>query len=253
MSVRYLFPRSVPKGCFAEKAPDTYFPSPDFSCTQDSVMNDSVSSRGEQTMAIDRCLEMLREGDTGVRGELLNLTQQQLMRMTAKMKRDFRGVGRWEQTEDVFQNASMRLYEAIASTRIEDKRHFFRLAALQIRRELIDLCRHYRGPLGQGANHATQPRDRDGEGERVAAYDPGDLTNNPAHLQAWTDFHQCVNQLPDREREVFELLWYHELKQEEAAEMMEMSTRNIKRLWRSARLMLHDQLSESTRRSIAIG
>lgn len=216
-------------------------------------MTNSILSPGEHSLAVDRCLDMLREGDAAVRGELLNLTQQRLMRMTAKMKRDFRGVGRWEQTEDVFQNASMRLYQAMAAIRIEDKRHFYRLAAMQIRRELIDMCRHYRGPQGQGANHATAARDRDDDGQQAAAYDPGDLTNNPVELQAWTDFHQSVSQLPDREREVFELLWYHELKQEEVAEIMGMSTRNIKRLWRTARLLLHDQLSDSTRQSIAIG
>ncbi|TWU24803.1 sigma-70 family RNA polymerase sigma factor [Novipirellula artificiosorum] len=207
---------------------------------------------GEQTIAIERCLQMLRDGDTAVRGELLNLTQDRLIRLTAKMKRDFRGVGRWEQTEDVFQNASMRLYQAMSSTKIDDTRHFFRLAALQIRRELIDLCRHYRGPQGQGANHATQPRDAGALQDRAAAFDPGDPTGNPAELQAWSDFHECVDQLPDREREVFELLWYHELKQDEVAELLGVSTRSVKRLWRSARLMLHDRLNDSTRQSIAI-
>ncbi|QDV65378.1 RNA polymerase sigma factor [Crateriforma conspicua] len=210
------------------------------------------SARGEQTIAVERCLELLRDGDTAVRGELLNLTQERLMRLTTKMKRDFRGVGRWEQTEDVFQNASMRLYQAMSSTKIEDARHFFRLAALQIRRELIDLCRHYRGPQGQGAHHVTQAGNQDDGDGRAMAFDPGDAAANPAELQAWSDFHECVDRLPDKEREVFELLWYHELKQDEAAELLGTSTRTIKRLWRSARLMLHEKLSDSTRQSIAL-
>ncbi|MEM9644605.1 MAG: sigma-70 family RNA polymerase sigma factor [Planctomycetota bacterium] len=208
------------------------------------------SQAGEQTIAVARCLEMLKDGDTAVRGELLNLTQERLLRLTSKMKRDFRGVGRWEQTEDVFQNAAMRLYQAMSAAKIEDTRHFFRLAALQIRRELIDMCRHYRGPQGHGAHHVTQPRDADGEAPAMAM-DPGDRTQNPADLHAWSDFHQCVEQLPEREREVFELLWYHELKQEEVAGLLGVSTRSIKRMWRSARLMLHDRLSESTCQSIA--
>lgn len=209
------------------------------------------SQIGEQTMAVERCLVMLREGDTAVRGELLNLTQDRLLRLTAKMKRDFRGVGRWEQTEDVFQNASMRLYQAMSSTSVQDARHFFRLAALQIRRELIDMCRHYRGPQGHGAHHATQMRQSDEQGQPPVAHDPGDRTQTPADLQAWSDFHECVEGLPEREREVFELLWYHELKQDEAAELLGVSTRSIKRLWRGARLMLHDRLSDATCQSIA--
>lgn len=213
---------------------------------------------GEQTLAVERCLDRLRElkvqDDSGesVRSELLDLTYQRLLRLTQKMKSDFRGVGRWEQTEDVLQNASVRLYDALAAANIEDARHYFRLAALQIRRELIDMCRKYRGPQGIGANHATQLRDRDGDERNAMPYEPGDRTHNPDDLLAWSDFHQCVEKLPDKEREVFELLWYHELKQDEAAELMGVSTRHIKRLWRSARLMLHEQLSDRTRESIVI-
>ena len=35
---------------------------------------------------------------------------------------------------------------------IRGPREFLGLATLQLRRELIDLSRHYRGPLGVGAN-----------------------------------------------------------------------------------------------------
>ena len=34
-------------------------------------------------------------------------------------------------------------------------RDFYRLAAVQVRRELIDLARHYYGPQGHGAHHAS--------------------------------------------------------------------------------------------------
>ena len=212
-------------------------------------MRDSLSI-GQQTLAVTKCLDLLRAGDPSVRGELLNLTQDRLLRLTAKMKRDFRGVGRWEQTEDIYQNAAMRLHQALSDTVVQDTRHFFRLAALQIRRELIDMCRHHRGPHGHGRHHATQGGDDDGE-QRDIAIDPGGRSQNPADLHAWTDFHQCVEDLPAKEREVFELLWYHELKQDEAAELLDVSTRSIKRTWRSARLMLHDRLSDSSSQSIA--
>ncbi len=110
----------------------------------------------ENTVGIERCIERLRNGESEVRGELLNFAFERLQHMARKMKRDFDAVGRWEQTDDVMQNASLRLYEALDQVAIADVRHFYRLAALQIRRELIDLCRHYQGPLGQGANHYTQ-------------------------------------------------------------------------------------------------
>ncbi|MDB5351628.1 MAG: polymerase subunit sigma-70 [Planctomycetota bacterium] len=54
------------------------------------------------------------------------------------MFRDYRRLGRWEQTDDICQNASMRLWNALKAARPATPAEFHRLAALQIRRELID-------------------------------------------------------------------------------------------------------------------
>jgi RNA polymerase sigma-70 factor (ECF subfamily) len=51
-----------------------------------------------------------------------------------------------------------------------------------------------------------------------------------------------VETLPANEREVFEMLWYHELSQEEVAQLVGLSVRQVKRIWRSAKLRLHDHL-----------
>ena len=50
--------------------------------------------------------------------------------------------------------------------------------------------------------------------ERAAAAD----TNDPAHFEAWTRFHHCVESLNDEDREVFDLLWYQGLTTSEAAQ-----------------------------------
>jgi len=51
-----------------------------------------------------------------------------------------------------------------------------------------------------------------------------------------------VEALPDDEKEVFDLLWYQELTQAEAAALLNVSERTIKRRWASARLRLHEIL-----------
>jgi RNA polymerase sigma-70 factor (ECF subfamily) len=160
------------------------------------------------------------------------------------MKRDFDRVGRWEQTEDVLQNASLRLYEALGQVELTDVRHFYRLAALQIRRELIDLARHYQGPLGMGANHATARAHHPDQSAAAPLFDRAEFSADPQQIQQWGDFHLQVERLPDREREVFELLWYHELPQDEVAELLGLSTRQVKRIWRTAKLKLHDSLAD---------
>jgi len=143
----------------------------------------------------------------------------------------------------VMQSATMRLYRSLAETRPARPVDFFRLAALHIRRELHDLAKHYYGPHGIGANHATAAwkRNDDGDGSEPA-YEAVD-GEDPANLAAWTEFHDQVGQLPDDERAVFDLLWYQELSQAEAATLLSISERTLKRRWASARLRLHELLA----------
>ena len=198
-----------------------------------------MAESDSQTRRLQRLIRGLKAGDEFARGELLNMVSDRLMRLTRRILRDFPGVARWEQTDDVFQNAAMRLYQALAEVDIQDPQHFFRLASLQIRRELIDLARHYQGPQGLGARHNTQ-FGGNAEPGTPAALDPAEMTFDPAKMAQWRDFHQRVQQLPDDEREVFDLLWYHELSQEEAAALLKVNVRTVRRRWRSARLQLHD-------------
>ena len=126
----------------------------------------------DNTVAIQQLIERVNAGDKQACADLIQFAFDRLQRMTKKMKRDFDRLGRWEQTDDVHQNAALRLFEALSDCTISDERHFYRLAALQIRRELIDLCRHYHGPRGVGANHQTVFRDQQASG--VSAIGPAD-------------------------------------------------------------------------------
>ncbi len=118
---------------------------------------------------------------------------------------------------------------------------FYRLAAMNIRRELLDLAKHYYGPQGLGAHYASVDGDANqtlfGSGAipSVAGEDAG-------RLEAWTSFHDHVERLPDEEKEVFDLLWYQQLPQAEVAELLRVSERTVKRRWASARLTLQDAL-----------
>ena len=196
----------------------------------------------EHTVVIHRYLEKLRSGDASARECLVNFTFERLQRMAKKMKHDFDRVGRWEQTDDIVQNATIRLLQAIDGVEIRDVRHFYRLAALQIRRELIDLCRHYHGPLGAAANHQTQ-RGRSDQTNGRPEFERAETISDPSSMQEWGEFHTSVNELPEQQREVFELVWYHELSQPEIAELLGISTRQVKRIWRSAKLSLYEQLN----------
>ena len=108
------------------------------------------------------------------------------------MLRGFPHLRRWEQTDDVFQSAMMRLYWSLSEVQPESVRQFFGLAATQIRRTLIDLVRHHFGPLGQAAKHETNAgRDEHGSDPPQAfAQD-----ERPETLEAWASFHEAVDAL----------------------------------------------------------
>jgi RNA polymerase sigma-70 factor (ECF subfamily) len=193
------------------------------------------------SVQIQACLDRLRDGDEAARGELLACACERLSRLARTMLRGYPNVHRWEQTGDVLQNALLRLSRTLRQVPVATSRDFFRLAALNIRRELLDLAKHYYGPQGQGARHATLAGDPAASSDLPAA-DPGDASHEPERLAAWSEFHEQVEALPAEEREVFDLLWYQGLSQAEAAEVLGVSERTIKRRWMSARLRLQDAL-----------
>ena len=49
---------------------------------------------------------------------------------------------------------------------------------------------------------------------------------------------RLVEPLPDDEREVFALVWYHDLSQAEAADVLGVSVRTVIRRWQAARIRL---------------
>lgn len=191
---------------------------------------------GETTFRIQNCLERMRDGDASAQDELIRQAMARLERLSRKLYADFPGLQRWVGSDDVLQGAYMRLSRALAASAPDSPRAFFRLAALQMRRELIDLARHYRGPEGAAANHASRGSDQPTPQHRVES------TFDPAGLVEWAEFHEAVANLPDEEREVAELLWYHDLSQQEAAEVIGTSLRTVKRRWQAARLALHARL-----------
>jgi RNA polymerase sigma-70 factor (ECF subfamily) len=180
---------------------------------------------------VDRWIQRLRQGDREARDALLACAGDRLLRLTRKMLR--------LSSDD----AMLRLYRSLDQIELEDARHFFHVAALQIRRELIDLARRYQGAYGMGRNLRLQPAKEETEAARL---DPAEQTYDPADLATWVEFHQRVEQLPEDDRDVFQLLWYGGLTPEEVAEALHVSARTVRRRWQSARLALHDVLARKT-------
>ncbi len=198
----------------------------------------SAESSHSNSVEFANCLARLKNGDKSARDEVLAIAGARLTRLARKMLRDFPGVRRWEQTDDVFQNAVLRLCRSLEHVVPDSTAGLMRLAARDIRCALIDLARHYGGPEGRGAHHASASSI-----SRLAeAGGPLSDTHEPTSLAYWTEFHQSVQQLPDEQQQVFDLIWYQGLTQEEAGSLLEINERTVQRRWRQACLSLHETL-----------
>ena len=187
----------------------------------------------DQTTQLERWIALCRAGKADAREKLLTTACRRLERLTRKMLRSFPRLRAMEETDDVFQNAAIRLHKTLETYTPRSARHFLNLAALHIRRELVDLSRHYFKHQGRRREKLL---DTDGN------VDPEASTHRPASLARWTNFHEAVDQLPAEEKELFNVLWYQQVPQAEAATLLGISERTLQRRWQSARLHLVNAL-----------
>ncbi len=179
-------------------------------------------------------LDRLASGDLTARDRIIEITSGRLRVLASRMLARFPQVRRWDDTDDVFQNAIMRLHRALAEVQPDSPRAIMALAATQLHRELIDLARRYRGPMSFEANHATQvpavPDDSEPKPSLVERASTADES-----LDRWSVFHDVIAGLPTEQREVFHLVWYLGADQKTIARLLECSERTVKSRWRAAR------------------
>jgi RNA polymerase sigma-70 factor (ECF subfamily) len=178
-------------------------------------------------------LDRLKAGDVSARDELVRAAQSRLEQLAQRMLQKFPNVRRWADTSDVFQGAVVRLLRALETVPVANTREFLNLAAAQVRRELLDLARHFYGPQGWGANYA---------GGGSAVRDAETQDTDGADLERWTAFHEAVEKLPAEEREVFGLTFYHGWTRQQVAELFGVDERTVRRRWRRACEALHEAL-----------
>ena len=180
-----------------------------------------------------------RLGDPAAKDELIAHCCDQLGKKAKKQLKRFPSVARWERTDDVLQKAVIRLHSTLDDVQPESVKHLLNLGALQIRRTLIDLKRHYQGPEGLGAKHQTDGDRREQDGGAAA-----NASAEPETLEEWTEFHTAVEQLPDESREIVDLYFYQDLSHQEVAELLDITERTSKRRWRAAKEQLQQLIIE---------
>lgn len=194
------------------------------------------------TVRLRRCLQRLDQNDPAARAELIEHARRRLTLLAERMFDRWRPLHRFEEADDVLQEAMLRLWQSLEEVGPTSVAQFMALSALQIRRALCDLSRDHCGRAPGAGQRKRQRPAINGAGSLVSRNDPADTTWGPENLARWSEFHAAADQLPEPEKTVFDLLYYHELTQIEAAQVMDVSDRQIRRYWLSARRRLNFML-----------
>jgi RNA polymerase sigma factor (sigma-70 family) len=139
------------------------------------------------------------------------------------MLRNFPTVRRWADTDDVLQNTLIRLQRVLQQWKPSTSEDFFQMAAAQMRRALLDLARFF--------------SKREQAGLRAAGdtpFDVADIGDSSSELERWCTFHEAVERLPDDQRAIVTLRFYHGWPVGQIAESLRISERTIIRRWQAA-------------------
>ncbi len=170
-----------------------------------------------------RLLDCLAAGDREALDGCLRAASARLTHLARQMLRDFATVRRWADTDDVLQNTLIRLHRVLEQWTPDSAEDFFRMAATQMRRALLDLARF----------HAR----REQAGLRAAGEAPADMpeeVDSSAEAERWGAFHEAVELLPVEQREVVALRYYHGWPVRQIAEFLKIAERTVIRRWQAA-------------------
>ena len=200
----------------------------------------------DSTAVLQRQLERAITGDAEARQRLLELTRSRLM---SQARRFLHGrcarLEPFEQTDDVVQELYVkilrnqdRFWVNARGEPIRSLAELFGHTSAWMRDVLCDLLRKAYGrndnrprslPLGSLSDTRTP-------------FEPSNSTFDGEKLRRWTEFHEAADRLPDDLRAVFDLLWYHELSQAEAAKLLGIAVPTVKLRWMKARLQVQRAL-----------
>jgi RNA polymerase sigma factor (sigma-70 family) len=161
--------------------------------------------------------------------DLIALAYDRLRARAGKMlSASFPRLGDIHSTHTILHEGVIKFAGALRACRPENAEKFFGLAALQMRRVLLDLAREARG-----GNVRLVPLDH-ASGEENIELELGSGTHDPLQLVQWTEFHQAVGSLPEPQRAAFELCFYGGLSQATVAELLGISQQTVSDRFRAA-------------------
>jgi RNA polymerase sigma factor (sigma-70 family) len=201
----------------------------------------------ETTAALQAQLERALTGDAEARQRLLELTRDRLMHHARRLLHGrYARLEPFAQTDDVVQQLYLKILQQedrfwvnADGEPVRTLGELFGHTSAWMRDVLCDLLRKVHG---RADNHpAVLPLDG-GPSDTGPRHEPSSSTLDGEKVRRWTEFHEAVARLPDDLRAVFDLLWYQEMSQAEAAALLGIAVPTVKLRWMKARLRVQQVL-----------
>lgn len=191
---------------------------------------------------IQNLLSRLAKGDADAKKLLIGHSYNRLRILAHRLV----GEANVEDPTEVLHGAFERLERAIEDvkpTRVED---YLGLAALQIRRQLLDRIRHYKGRAGAGGKVRPAPISLNAgadTSQSSARIEPVDKNARPDRVEMALELLEAIDILPDDERRVVELKFIDGCTEAEAGIILGVHEDTVKRRWARARVKLAKKLA----------
>ena len=176
-------------------------------------------------------LDDLRKGSDPAKKKLVELSFHKFRRLAEKAISGYLLVSRKEETDDLLHNSMIRLQKALSGKIPYNAIEYYSFVATLIRNELIEMGRKHLGRknLRKGwisnSNHLVNE-----------AVDPETKSHS---FQKWIEFHEEANRLDQKHKQVFDLVFYEGLNQQETADILGISKKTVQRRWK----LIKDQLA----------
>jgi RNA polymerase sigma factor (TIGR02999 family) len=177
---------------------------------------------------ITRLLQESANGDSESTAALIRLVYQELHRLAASYMRK-ENPGHLLQPTALVSEMYMRLFGPGATPQINNRGHFFALAATQMRRVLVDHARHQK----KGGGAILVP-----ESEALLV-----SSGRTTDLVALDDALRELAEVDREAAEVVELRFFGGYTDKETAEILGKSFAKVRRDWEFARAWLYDRLA----------
>jgi RNA polymerase sigma factor (sigma-70 family) len=197
--------------------------------------SDAVRPRSYDTAVLEDLLGRYNANDKSAYDALIAIARSRIAKLVHGRLRSFPGVARWEESDDVNQEVSLRLVNALKGVTLKTSADLHAFSAELIRRVLLDLVRRHKKLATHHASNALRDSGSSlgNPGEVVPA-----VGEDPARLAEWSEFLEITGRLSPTLKELFNLRYFQGLTREEAAEVLGITTRSVDRQWVKIRLEL---------------